>query len=229
MKCAIMQPTYMPWAGYFNLIAEVDHFVFLDDVQFEKQSWQSRNRVLLGGRVQWLIVPVRHGSLADPIHSISVDDTQPWRRKQLTLLENAYARHPFRDDILRLARDILQTPWARLADLNMSLIRRVASQLGLSAQFHRASELPVAGPRSQRLVGLCRHLDCDRYLSPVGSAEYLAEDGAFESADVALSFQDYPVRAYPQKGVAEFISHLSVLDVVANLGWSGTADYIRCA
>ena len=81
MKCAIMQPMYLPWAGYFNLIAAVDTFVFLDDVQLERQSWQTRNRILLGGKEVLLSVPTQRVPLDTPIELIALADATRWRHR----------------------------------------------------------------------------------------------------------------------------------------------------
>lgn len=226
MRCVIMQPTYMPWAGYLNLIAQADVFVFLDDVQFEKQSWQNRNRVLVSGAAHWLTVPVLRQHLSDKIHMIAVDDAQPWRRKHVELLRGSYARHPHRADMLALAEGILDPANTRLCDLNIFVIRAIASALGLERRFVRSSTLGIGGQRSQRLVEICRHLDCDQYLSPNGAREYLAQDGDFDASGVQLVFQDFGAREYEQKGAPAFVSHLSILDVVANLGLQGARRYV---
>jgi hypothetical protein len=227
MRCVIMQPTYMPWAGYLNLLAQSDVFVFLDDVQFEKQSWQNRNRVLVNRAPHWLTVPVLRQHLSDKIHTIDVDDAQLWRRKHVELLRTSYARHPFCSEMLDLASGILDTRVRRLCELNMAVIRHMASALGLERRFVRSSTLGIEGPRSQRLVDICRHFDCDQYLSPNGASQYLSDDGAFERSEVQLEFQQFDAKEYRQKGPPAFVSHLSILDVVANLGLQGARQYIQ--
>lgn len=225
-RCAVMQPTFLPWAGYFELISAVDVFVFLDDVQFEKQSWQSRNRILIGGRPHWVTVPV-HASLDQTIREIETDESRHWRKKLLRTLEQAYARSPVRQAMLDLVREELALAGTSLAELNIRLILAVATRLELEPLFMRASELEIAGSRSERLVRICEHFGCDEYVSPVGAADYLASDGCFESSRVKLSFQDYHPQPYSQPGASEFVSHLSWVDVVANLGWERAAEYIR--
>lgn len=226
MRCVIMQPTYMPWAGYLNLIASADVFVFLDDVQFEKQSWQNRNRVLVQGKTHWLTVPVRRQHLADRIDSITVDDALPWRRKHLELLRTSYARHSYPEDMLALATAIVDPHRTHLSDINMASIRSIAAALGLQPRFLQSSTLGIEGPRSRRLVDICLHLDCDQYLSPNGARDYLVEDGAFDTGEVQLAFQQFEAKPYPQKGSPTFVSHLSVLDVIANLGLQEARQYV---
>ena len=223
----IMQPHYLPWLGYFNLIEQSDVFVFLDDVQFSRQSWQHRNRVLVNGKPQWLTVPVERAGLPQRIREAAVVDTAPWRRKHAFLVRQSYARHPAGDLLEPLVEILEDTSLTRLADLNIRIIRHLCAGLGLSPALYRSSELAATGSRSEVLVEICLELDCDVYLSPAGSAGYLAEDGVFDHSPVRLVFQAFEPREYPQQGSTSFISHLSILDVLANLGYDGAREHIR--
>jgi WbqC-like protein family len=222
----VMQPTFLPWAGYFNLMARADHFVFLDDVQLEKQSWQTRNRWLIGGQVHWITVPVRHTHLAQTIAETQVVDASHWRDKLTRGFAQHYGRHRHFADAREIIEALRSHPAQHLGALHEAVIRHIAARLGLAPQLHRASDLPNAGPRSQRLVGLCRALGAARYLSPQGSADYLAEDHFAEQSPATLQYQDYHPQPYPQTGAASFVSHLSIVDVVANLGWAGARHYV---
>ena len=221
-----MQPTYMPWAGYFNLIARVDVFVFLDDVQFEKQSWQNRNKVLVNGQPHWLTVPVRRRHLDDRINTIETDETRGWRRKHMELLKLNYSKHPYARQMFDLVEEILEPHDGRLCGMNKRIIRRVSALLGLSPAFVSSGDLGIEGHRSERLMDICSHFGCDSYLSPGGASEYLAEDGIFGTSEVALEFQTFEAAPYPQRGSAEFVSHLSILDLIANLGNEATRRYV---
>lgn len=227
MRCAIMQPTYLPWAGYFGLMDQVDAFVFLDDVQFSVRSWQSRNRILLEGLVHWLTVPVKKQGREQKISQISIDESQAWRQKHSKLLQHAYGQSPYKQELDQFIRIITEPTLTGLADLNIRLLRMVAEQLSIRPVFHKASDLKLGGTRSSHLLNICQTLGCDEYLSSVGSKEYLVEDGVFEAATVTLLFQKFTVDPYPQNRVADFFSHLSIVDVVANLGWTGAMAYIK--
>jgi len=227
MKCVIMQPTYLPWAGYFNLMAQSDQFVFLDDVQFEKGSWQNRNRVLVNGKTHWMTVPVRREHLSQEIQTIEIDDHSRWRKKHFKLLENAYARHPYIKDVLEVVELVLDTSITRLADLNIALIKLFSERFSLSTSFLRSSELDIRGERSERLVEICRHLACDEYISPLGAKDYLMADSNFEHSGVSLTFQSYEPNFYSQPLSGDFASHLSIVDALANLGWEKTMAYVE--
>jgi|TARA_B110000908_G_C10241761_1_gene446496 hypothetical protein len=226
MICAIMQPTFLPWAGYFNLMSQVDDFVFLDDVQLEKQSWQTRNRLLMNGCAQWVSLPLRHSKLSKSIKETEVLDIGRWGEKLAKGFKQNYGKHPH----YAAARDIIDLlmlePEAKLATLNETVIRFVAEKLEITTRLHRAGELGVKGARSTRLISLCEHFKAKEYLSPAGAADYLSEDGFTLKTTTTLRFQEYHPQAYLQKGSQEFFSHLSIVDVIANLGWDGTRKYI---
>jgi len=221
-----MQPTYFPWAGYFNLIAQADEFVFLDDVQLEKQSWQTRNRLILNGLVKWITVPIRHQQLAQTIAETQVIDANRWREKLAKSFNLNYGRHIYYSNANELIDLLLSTTTTSLAEINESIIRFASERLKLTVNFHRASSLGVSGIRSAKLVALCEKLQVSEYLSPLGSAQYLEEDKFSATAPAALTLQNYQPQGYQQKGSAVFHSHLSILDVVANVGWEGARKYV---
>ncbi|WP_424096613.1 WbqC family protein [Moorena producens] len=222
-----MQPTYLSWAGYFNLISQVDVFVFLDDVQYERRSWQSRNRILIGdGDPRFITVPV-HSKQTQTLNTIKIDDSQKWREKHTKTLSHAYAKHPFKDGAFSVVFDTIKDVSIRyLSELNIKLILDLSRQLNLSTDFVKASEISVAGKRSKYLLAICDYLGCDEYLSPLGSSAYLEEDAVFNNSNVTLLFQNFSPKPYPQKNNSSFISHLSIFDVVANLGWQNAFHYV---
>jgi hypothetical protein len=228
ITCAIMQPTFAPWAGYFNLIYKARHFVFLDDVQFEKQSWQSRNRVLVNGEPHWLSVPLKGHSLEQKISEVTVSTDLVWRTKQIKLLENVYAKEPYKKDLAVIFDIISDATNTTLCGLNTKIIQAVSEKLNIKSSFYFASQLQVEGARSERLIKICQKLGAQKYLSPVGAQEYLKEDAVFESekCEVKLEFHQYEPQSYAQGSGETFISHLSILDIIPRLGWDATARYV---
>ena len=223
-----MQPTFLPWAGYFRLMAEVDQFVILDDVQISRQSWQTRNRVLVGERVHWIVVPIRHTNLEQTIASTELAQDGRWRLKTGRLLRQTYARHPYAADLEPFLEFFENGMLTLLADLNTDLIKYYAKELGITTSLRISSGMALdAGQRTERLIEICRRLGCDSYLSPVGSADYLEADGFTRMSEIGLEFAHYSPPPYTQRGVREFVPNLSIVDVVANLGWQGAADYVR--
>jgi hypothetical protein len=222
-----MQPTFLPWSGYFNLLAQAEDFIFLDDVQLEKQSWQTRNRIFLNGtQPTWISVPVLHERLAQSIIETKILDAAHWQKKLVRGLTQFYSKHPYYYDACEILDMLSNNSHMRLASLNESIIIFIASRLELNAKIHRASELGITGVRSKRLTSFCDHFKAKEYLSPQGSATYLKEDAFDTTTTARLRLQDYQPRPYSQKGSKDFISHLSILDVLANLGWKKTREYV---
>ena len=228
MTVCIMQPTYLPWSGYFNLIAQAKDFVFLDDVQFSHQSWQQRNRIVLEGQPHILTVPVHiTGHSGQLIDQIEVDGSRNWRKKHLGTLRQAYGKHPYGPAAVALVEEVLARGQSRLVELNIDLITAFCGAMGLQPKFYRSSALHVMGARSDRLLAICRYFGGDTYLSPVGSKAYLEEDAAFVGSGVEVVYQEFGLQPYPQRGAEQFISHMSVLDLLANVGFEEGRKYVE--
>ncbi|MBP1917370.1 hypothetical protein J2Z23_004372 [Lederbergia galactosidilyticus] len=228
MKCAIMQPTYLPWAGYFSLLSSVDSFVFLDDVQFSRRSWQQRNRILFNNQEQYLTVPIlKGGKDKQLISEVRIDNTKPWRRKHIQTLKQAYMKHPYGKEIVFLLEECINSDHKLLGDLNISIIRKIAKKLDLHPTFHLSSELPMKGRKSAYLINICHYLNMDTYISPLGSKVYIEEEGLFSESDIGLAYHQYHPKPYTQIGSSSFISHLSIVDMLANLGPEATKKALK--
>jgi len=224
--CAIMQPTYLPWAGYFNLIASADIFVFLDDAQLQKNSWHSRNRLLVNHMPHWISVPVLRNSLSQCINESLIDTTQHWQKKHVKLLQQTYSKHPFADEALSICSLIEEVNLSNLADLNISIIRWLLEKLDIRTEIFLASAIGVKGKRTTRLVELLQQLQVDCYLSPKGAEDYLEQDDFTGQTAIHLCYQEFNPAPYAQYQHQPFVSNLSIVDVVANIGWGATRQYI---
>jgi len=228
MKCAIMQPTYIPWSGYFNLIASVDHFVFLNNVQYERRSWQSRNRIMVNGAEHILTVPVERCPQKTLLDKVSISYAEDWRPRHWLTLKSAYGKSGYAIELLPLLQPHLCGPAeSNLARFTEMIIRDIAQALGITTKMHRASNLSANGMRSERLASLCQTLSCESYISPKGSRQYLEEDNFQERFGIKLNYQEYNPTPYAQMGGKPFVTHLSIVDVIANLGLEGAKDYIK--
>ena len=228
MAVSIMQPTYLPWAGYFNLIARTSAFVFLDDVAFSHQSWQQRNRIVLAGQPHVLTVPVLiHGRAGQHINQVEVDDTRHWRKKHLATLRQVYGKHPGGPAVIALVEEVLGRGQTHLAEINIDLIVALSAAMGIRADFHCSSQLSVAGSRSDRLLSICRSFGSDTYLSPPGSREYIEADAAFVESDVKVVYQEFTCPPYPQRGAEQFVERMSIVDLLANVGFEEGRKYVE--
>lgn len=230
--CAIMQPTFYPWAGYFNLIKQVDVFVFLDDVQFDRRSWQSRNRIFDGGSPNWLTCPTIKAPRDALIKDIEIARHDDWQGKHAKKLSLNYAKTPFFEQVLPIIEAAYASEHTHLADFNIQIIEQINQLLCIKTKTVRSSALNVAGKRSEKLFNLCSTLGVTDYLSPQGSKQYLLEDGVFDASNIKLHFQGFVPVPYPQLHSnrlqsSDFVSHLSIIDVIANIGVEQTQRYIE--
>lgn len=226
-SCAIMQPTYLPWPGYFNLIASSDVFVFLDDAQFQRSSWHCRNRILLNRKVIMLSVPVLRTGLSTRLCDAEIDYSRDWRKSHEGSIRQAYSRLIGGKQVIELLTQAFEDKPRLLVEMNISIITSICRILMINTPLALSSTLNIIGHRSDRLVRICRSLDANTYLSPAGSAGYLNEDGFEQTSDISLYFQKFDSTPYAQPEVDEFAPYLSVIDLIANLGPEGASEYIR--
>ncbi len=227
MRCSIMQPTYLPWAGYFNLARSVDYFVLLDDVQFERRSWQSRNRILMNGNELYLSVGLAKNSQKTLIKDVELDQNNDWWSVHWKSLCAGYSKAPCGRLLLDLLEEHYKGPYfVSLAEFNRSIISEFFKALSIPAKIVIASELGCDGSRSLHLYNIAKKLGCNEYLSPIGSMQYLFDDGFDRYDGMNLLFQNYSPLAYKQFRSDVFLPNLSVVDVIANLGIDGTREYV---
>lgn len=219
-KVVIMQPTYLPWLGYFDLIDQADIFVFLDMVQFEKQSWQQRNRIRSHKGLEWVTVPTlikgRFGQLIKDVEIREEIFVTNHLKQMAHNYQKAKAWKDYCDDFSHALKEAAGKKM--LCRLNIKLIEWLCSRLQIRTQFVSASELDVSGKRSELLVSILKRLGADIYISPQGSAEYLQADYAFfQENGISIFFQDYNHPEYEQS-YKPFVPFASVIDLLFNQG-----------
>jgi hypothetical protein len=225
MKCVILQPSYIPWRGYFDQINRADVFVFYDDVQYDKHGWRNRNQIKTGQGRQWLTIPVHSQGVVEksiPIKQVEIDWSKPWNQSHWKALTMAYGRAPFFRDYTGLLEPFYQRRDAYLADLTIELTIALARELGIKhTRFLRASELAVSGQKTNRLIQILVQLGATDYISGPSAKDYI-EANQFESAGISLEYMDYNYPEYPQLH-PPFDPNLSILDLLFMTG----ADAMR--
>ncbi len=215
---AIMQPTYLPWIGYFAMIDRVDRFVFLDSVQFARRSWQQRNRIKLDGREYMLTVPVlTKGRREQAIMDVEIDPASAYARQHIATIRQAYAKAPFFPDYADDLFAILADGHRGLSELNVALISWLMSVFGISTSVVSSSSFEAEGHKADLLADLCRDIGADTYLSAPGSADYIEESDAFAVRDIAVWFHAYEHPVYPQ-GPDPFLPYMSAIDLLFQAG-----------
>jgi hypothetical protein len=216
MRVTIHQPEHLPWLGFFHKMADCDVYVLLDSVQFTKNNYQNRNRLIdQNGTVFWSTVPVRMAGHTDKrIVDMGLDNAQPWPRKTWARIADAYHRHPHFNALAPELESIFQGGHVRLVDLNLDLIEFIRRQLGIDIPIVRSSTLDVQGSRSELLLSICKNLGADTYLSGPSGRNYL-DTALFSAAGVVL---DYHAFKHPTYLAPIFQPYLSTLDLLFNHG-----------
>jgi hypothetical protein len=224
---AIMQPTYLPWMGYMAMIDVSESFVFLDTVQYDKRSWQQRNRVKTANGPHWLTVPVlSKGTRGQKILSVSIDESRKFGQKHVSTLRNIYVKTPFYSELEERLFPILLAGHTRLANLNISIIKELVDWLGIKTKILNARDLSNSDEKLERLSIIAEQLGAGTYLSAPGSYQYLSQATSFKEKKIDVRYLGFDHPEYPQQ-FGEFISHLSVIDALCNVGAETTLKMIR--
>jgi hypothetical protein len=227
MRLAIHQPNFFPWVGLFHKIACVDSFMFFDHVQAPNgKSWLSRNKILLNGEVRWLTIPIRREA-GQRIEDVRINYSENPARKHLGTLKQAYAKAPCFDEVYAFLEELYGRRLEKLSDFNEAFITSVCARTGIVSRFCRSSDVVREFPEllgqagNDIVLNLSVKAGASLYLSGTGCTDFIQPD-SFPVNGVAFEFQQFDHPRYPQgRGDAPFVSHLSSLDALFNVGFSG--------
>ena len=226
-KCvAIVQSSYIPWKGYFDLIRAADEFILLDEAQFTKRDWRSRNRIKTKDGLCWLTIPVHSkGRFEQRIMDTTISDPS-WSERHWRTIQVAYARAPFFETYAPQGRALYDTPPSdRLSDVNRSLTEGLCRMLDITTQIRWSSEYHPREGRNERLIDLCVKSGAPDYLSGPSARGYM-DEAAFASAGVTVHYVDYSgYREYAQP-YPPFEHAVSVLDLLFSTG-PLAGDYLK--
>lgn len=217
---AIHQPHYLPWLGYLHRMAQVDLFIVLDHVQFERRNYQNRAQIRLGGEARWLTVPVLQRSQKELILEKEVDnsDPRPWGPLQFSSLRHAYSEAQHFKTYAGALRALLEARWTRLAELNCSTLDFMREAFEIRTPLARSSELGVPGARSELILNLCRAVGADRLLAGFGGSRGYLDVEAFAREGVRVQWHEFEHPSYTQCGPQPFIPGLAAIDLLFNCG-----------
>lgn len=224
MKLAVMQPYLFPYVGYFQLISAVDKFVFYDDVNFIKNGWINRNRVLTGDGVAYFTIPLRGASSFKKISDVEMQPAAKWNRKILATISQAYARAPCVDATMTILEEVLREDSCRVAELAKRSVVAVTRYLGIQTEFVWTSVqyCNSALTGESRVRDICQREGASAYYNLPGGRE-LYDPDSFRSAGVELYFLQTQLLPYNQHR-STFEAGLSILDV---LMWNSPAEVRR--
>ena len=216
-RVAVLQSNYIPWKGYFDIIHDVDLFIFYDDVQYTKNDWRNRNRVKSRTGAEWITIPAGDDGKR-LICEVELRDSS-WQAKHWRTLCQNYSRTPHFARYAAYFEDFyLGRRWSNLSQLNQALVRHIASEfLGITTQFAESQALPLEGRKQDRLLDLLVACHAKVYISGPAARAYVDAD-RFEAAGIELVWKDYGgYPEYPQRH-PPFEHGVTVLDLLFNVG-----------
>lgn len=232
MICTIMQPTYIPWLGYFDLIDSADRFILLDDAKLKKRSWQVRNRIKTQYGEEYLTIPVKKTKDGEEpmINEAVINYRELWQRRHLQSIRRAYSQSQFFDEVYVFLEGLLNHRTELLRGFTVNIIVSICKIIGLKKELILSSTLEgLTGAKDLRSVSICKKFGCEKYVSPQGSAVYIdrySPGGEFPKHNISLFYQNYEHPVYPQQ-FGEFLPYMSAIDLFFNCGFGKSLEIIR--
>ena len=224
----ILQSNYIPWKGYFDLLAAADEFLIFDEVQFTRRDWRNRNKVIVAGKPHWLSIPVQSkGKYEAPIDTMEVSDGI-WAEKHWHTIALNYHRAPYFKTIEAcLAPGYQQSSkLTLLTEINELFLRTIAGILGITTPILRANIVPrTATDPTERLLEICQARGATTYISGPAAKAYL-NPVMFKEAGVDLCFANYSGYPVYDQGGAEFEHGVSMIDTLMRCG-PGARDHLK--
>ena len=216
-KVAILQSNYIPWKGEFDMINQVDKFVFFEDVDFTKRDWRTRNCIKTANGDVMLTVPVKKMPRGTKIFEIDILNDGKWQKKHHNTIKLAYskAKH-FKEFEWILDEIYVNHTWEKLSTFNIFVTKLLCEVLGVEAEFVNSVDLATEGYKDDKLLNICKKLGATHYLSGPAAKDYI-DDDKFKEANVSLEYIDYSYPEYPQLH-GDFNHYVSVLDLIFNCG-----------
>jgi len=220
VNVVILQPSYIPWRGYFDQIRRADLFIFYDDVQYDKHGWRNRNQIKTAQGKQWITIPVHTKGVTEgiPIKDVRIDWSKPWAKNHLKTLTISYNRSPCFKNYLPLLESFYNRQDQYLADFTIETTIVLSRELGInSTRFLRASELPgIHGLKTERLVQILKEVGATHYISGPSARDYIELD-KFAEAGITLEYMEYNYPEYPQL-YPPYDPYVSILDLLFMVG-----------
>jgi len=217
-KVAIVQSNYIPWKGYFDLIASVDEFILYDDMQYTRRDWRNRNQIKTPQGLQWLTIPVEvKGKYLQLIKDTKISDSK-WNKKHWETIKFFYAKSAFFPEYQALFEELyLSCDEKYLSMINYRFLQVINDFLGIKTQVRFSSDFSLAQGRTERLIDLCKQMNATAYYTGLSAKNYI-EDDFFDKEGIKLFYFDYSgYPEYPQLYLP-FSHNVTILDLIFNTG-----------
>ncbi|GEJ36412.1 conserved hypothetical protein [Flavobacterium psychrophilum] len=217
-KIAILQSNYIPWKGYFDLIASVDEFIIYDEMQYTKNDWRNRNKIKTKNGIEWITIPVKVTSISQKINETLIFDKKWFKKHQATLQTN-YAKakcfNETKDIIFGLYKQAQSKD--KLSEINQIFIKGICDFLDIKTKISVSSDYNLIAGKTERLVDLCRQTNATNYLSGPSARDYI-DESLFKEKNIILEWMNYSdYKEYKQPNLP-FEHGVSILDLIFNEG-----------
>jgi hypothetical protein len=224
-KVAILQSNYIPWKGYFDIIAMADELIIYDDMQYTRRDWRNRNQIKTSQGVQWLTVPVKvKGKYLQTIRDTEIDGSS-WHIQHWKSICINYKKANYFEEVSGKLENLYKQEYRTISELNIALIEFVCQYLGISTRIKKSWEFNLTDGKTERLIDLCQQTGATEYISGPAAKDYI-DPIIFNNAGIALTWFNY--EGYPEYRQlwGEFTHHVSILDLLFNCGKS-SPNYLR--
>jgi hypothetical protein len=211
----ILQSSYIPWKGYFDLINLADEFIFYDDVQYTRLDWRNRNKIKTSAGLKWLTIPVGY-NMDWKICEVEMKN-QLWKKKHKKSIEQNYSRAAHFEEFRNILDELYDNDQSNLSAFNQKAIMAISKVLGINTKFRDVRDYSPVGYRTERLIDLLKKSGADKYISGPSAKNYLAEN-RFEEEGIKLEYFSY--EGYPEYRQLHgaFVHEVSVIDLIFNEG-----------
>lgn len=221
---AVHQPSYFPWLGYFHKIASVDTFVILDHVQFEKNGFTNRNKILPpDGQPFWLTVPVlTKGKSTQPINEVQINNNENWQEKHFRSISQAYSKTLYWNNYKNHLLDLYNFSFFHLSIYSHLTIKYIMAIMSLETTWKLSSKYspPIESKKDDLILEICQRERASVYFSGISGKKYL-DERKFIKNGIKLVYQDFQHPDYKQhqlKNSQVFVPNMSILDLLFNCG-----------
>lgn len=217
-KVAVLQSNYIPWKGYFDLIAFVDEFVVYDDVQYTRRDWRNRNKIKTPNGLQWLTIPVDvKGKYFQRIRDTHIKGDE-WAEVHLKSLSQNYKQAKYFDEVYSVIEPLYRFPAHNsLSALNKKFIEAICGYLGIATKISNSWDYELAEGKNERILGICEQADATVYVSGPAAKDYL-DESQFLAKGIEVSWFEYDgYSEYPQLW-GGFEHGVTILDLLFNCG-----------
>lgn len=228
-KVAVLQSNYIPWKGYFEIIKEVDEFIIYDDVQYTKNDWRNRNKILSKEGLQWITIPVKHKTIHQKINETEISRFN-WNKKHWHSLVTNYAKSPFFKETSNMLKPFYESIGSlNLSEINIFFIKKICDILLIDTKITLSSDYSydTTLQKEERLISLLFASNASHYLTGPAAKNYMRND-SFERHNIKIDWMNYgPYKEYDQlHSYNKFENNVSIIDILFNVGLKNSHKYI---